>query len=297
MNPWRRKNLHSISLGMLSLTGCTFGSGPNHQGINAPTAADVRQRLPGNPWALVLSSGGPRGFVHVGVIEALDEIGVRPDIVVGASVGALVATLYCSGISGKALREIALSLGPTQMARLSIGTSERFSGAPIATQVNIRVNRRRLQDLRPVCAVVARKQGTNSIVAFTEGNAGVAVQASTAIEGRFTPVSIHDTWYVDPDQVVPMPVREARRLGAARVISVDASAHETQAPAGAERFRESDQLKRRLTEPDARASDLNLHPKFGYWVSLSEEFRIRCIRAGYEQTLQMAGKIRQLANV
>ena len=61
-----------------------------------------------------------------------------------------------------------------------------------------------------------------------------------------------------------------------------------------ERFRAGDVRKRALTEPDARAADLLLHPSFGYWVSLSREFRERAIRAGYEATLAQAQRLREL---
>ena len=295
----RRSGLRMLSLGLIGLTplyACTIGAGPNHAGRDAPTTGPIADRLTGGrPFALVLSSGGPRGFVHIGVIEALDELGIRPDLVVGASIGSLVGALYCGGLSGKAMREIAMDLGPTQFASFAVGTRERFSGAPIARLVNYQVDHRLLQDLRPACVVVSREQRSGKVVAFTQGNVGTAVQASTAIEGRFTPVTIRSLAYVDPDKAMPLPVRLARQLGAGRVMSVDASAHEDRAPAGSERFRESDRLKRVLTEPDAMASDLNLHPDFGYWVSLSSEFRERCMRAGYEAVMQSQGRIKKLA--
>ena len=100
--------------------------------------------------------------------------------------------------------------------------------------------------------------------------------------------------YVDPDWVRPLPVREARAMGALRVLAVDASAHEERAPAGAERFRESDLRKRALIGPDAAQADLLLHPEFGYWVSLSREFRERCIAAGYEATMAQEPRLIEL---
>ncbi len=293
----RRDILRYAGIGTVAIcTGCTFGSGGDHDGDDAPRTADVRARLNNNnPLALVLSSGGPRGFVHVGVIQALDEMGVRPDMVVGASVGALIGTLYCSGINGKQLREIAMGLGPMQFASLAIGTKERFSGSPIAKRVNIEIDHRQLQELNPVCGVVARSKSNGQPVVFTEGNAGVAVQAAAAIPGRFTPVSIRSVWYEDADGVSPLPVRISRAMGAGRVISVDASAHEEKAPPGASRFYESDRRKRALTAPDANSADLNLHPDFGYWVSISKEFRERAMNAGYAYTIRKSEQILALA--
>ncbi|MEZ5741043.1 MAG: patatin-like phospholipase family protein [Burkholderiaceae bacterium] len=182
--------------------------------------------LPADPLALVLSSGGPRGFVHVGVIKALDELGVRPDLIVGASVGALVASLYCGGRRGADLEHLAMSLQPLQLATLAIGADATFNGGPLADLVNQWVGQQTIQQLTPRCALVALDATTRKPTAFTAGNTGVAVQASAAIEDRFTPVTIRGRPYVDPDTVMPLPVRIARSLGARRVIAVDASAHE-----------------------------------------------------------------------
>jgi NTE family protein len=122
----------------------------------------------------------------------------------------------------------------------------------------------------------------------------LAVQASCAIEGTFTPVRIRGMQYVDADQVVPLPVRMARALGAVKVLAIDASAHEDRAPEGALRFRVGDLRKRALTQPDAAAADLTLHPDFGYWVSTSREFRERAIAAGYTQTIAQAARLKAL---
>ncbi|MEZ5653054.1 MAG: patatin-like phospholipase family protein [Burkholderiaceae bacterium] len=251
--------------------------------------------LPDGAWAIALSSGGPRGFVHVGVLRALDEIGVRPDLVVGASVGALVGALYCGGVDTGELTKIALDLEPWSMASFSIGTDERYSGAPIARLLGEHLRERQLERMRPRCGIVALDLRDRRPVVFTRGDAAVAVQASTAIESRFAPVRIHGRDYGDPDKVMPMPVRIARELGARYVMSVDASAHEDQAPPGAERFRDTDRLKRELTLPDSRTADVALHPDFGYWVSLSKAFRETAMEAGYRATMARHEEIIALA--
>ncbi len=277
------------------LSACSIGGGPHHRGRDAPhpAGADDRQRFAGAT-ALVLSSGGPRGFVHVGVLAALDEIGFDPDLVVGASVGAMLAALYCAGINGRRLRELALDLSVTELANVALGADETFNGAPLARFVNGHVDHRPLEKLPRRCAIAALDKESREPVLFVRGNTGVAVQASAAIRGRFTPVTINDRIYMDPDELVPLPVRLTRGLGATRVVSADASAHEHRAPPGAARYARGDQLKRANTQPDARSADVNLHPYFGYWVSLKREFRLRAIEAGYRETLARRREIQAL---
>jgi NTE family protein len=131
-------------------------------------------------------------------------------------------------------------------------------------------------------------------VAFTAGDVGLAVQASAAIEGQFAPVRIRGETYVDADWYCPLPVNVARGLGARVVIAVDASAHVDRAPAGAERFRQSDMKKKGLVDADSRSADLVLKPDFGYWVNLSREFRERAIAAGYREAMSKERELRAL---
>ena len=277
----------------LSSTACSF----NHDDaalVSAPPSSQTWQNLPPNPTALVLSSGGPRGFVHIGVLKALDEIGVRPDIVVGSSVGALVGAVYASGMSGKNIAELALSASVFSLATLALGRTERLNGSPMAKWINSQVGQLRIEQFPKRFGAVSLRASDRSAIVFNSGDTGLAVQASCAIEGLFTPVRLgHELW-IDPDASVPLPVRLARQLGAVRVVSVDASAHEDKAPPEASRFRASDAMKRKNTQNDAALSDLNLHPFFGYWVSNSQEFRRSAIESGYKETMLKADRIKQL---
>lgn len=277
------------ALPLLALAGgCAFDTDFDHNDADAPLAAPLR-----NPVrvAWVFGSGGPRGFVHVGVIKALEELRLAPDLIVGASAGAMVGTLRAAGVPAKTMETLALELSPTTFARLAMGTRERLSGSALAEWVQERIGRRLLERLPIAIACVALRQRDRAVVPFTAGNAGVAVQASAAIEGQFAPVRIRGQRYVDPDWVRPLPVREARALGAERVVAIDASAHEDRAPSGAEAYREDDLRKRALIRPDAVAAELVLHPDFGYWVSLSRAFRERAIEAGYRATMAEAPRL------
>ena len=288
---------------MLSAAGwtaaCTLAPDVDHDGADAPRVSNLATR-PRVAW--VFSSGGPRGFVHVGVLKALDELHLKPDLIVGASVGALVGVLYGSGQSSKAIESLALGLSPTSVARLVVGNegAERFSGTPLAelvrAQLQTHVGHHLLERLAtPVVCVAASTDG--AVAAFNAGDAGLAVQAAAAIEGQFTPVRIRGRRYTDADRHCPLPVRQAQALGAVRVLAVDASAHEERAPDGAQRFRASDLRKRLLTQPDADRADVLLHPEFGYWVSFTREFRERAIEAGYRSTLAQAARLRALHGV
>ena len=280
------------ALGAASLLpGCTLSTISDHQGDDAPAAAPLATP-PRLAW--VFSSGGPRGYVHVGVVKALAELQLQPDLLVGASVGALVATLCAAGLPAAEIERQALALQPWQLLRWAPVGAMHWSASGLADWVQQAVDGRPLQALpRPVlCAAQRLRDG--AVLGFNRGHAGLAVQASTAIEGQVAPVTIRGDAYVDADQRMPLPVRLARQAGALRVLAVDASAHEERAPVGASRYRDSDRHKRALTQPDARLADVLLHPDFGYWVSLSDDFRRRAIAAGYQATMAAAPAIRAL---
>ncbi len=293
----RRQILHYASAAVLTsstaaLTGCSFVPDYDHDSDDAPRFDATLVKPARMAW--VLSSGGPRGFVHVGVLKALEELGCKPDLIVGGSVGALVGSLYASGIDAKELERMALELGVTTMARLAMSGEGRFAGTPIAELINKTLGQQPIEKLKTRFAAAVVERASRTPMLFNAGNSGVAVQASAAIEGTFTPVRVRGQQYVDADQVAPLPVRLARALGAAKVLAIDASAHEDRAPDSAQRYRVGDLRKRALTEPDARAADLTLHPDFGYYVSMSREFRERSMRAGYEQTMLQAEQIKAL---
>lgn len=274
-----------------TLAGCAFTPDRNHDGPDAPWAAPLRRPV---RTAWVLSSGGPRGFTHVGVLKALHELRLKPDLIVGASVGALVGSMCASGVDAAQIETMALEVQPLGLARLAWGQPDSLSGAPIAELVRREALVSQLERMPLAMACVATRRLDGGNVAFTAGDVGLAVQASAAVEGRFTPVRIRGQQYVDPDWTMPLPVRMARALGAQRVLAVDATVHLDRAPAGAERFRSEDLRKKALVDADAIHADLVLKPDFGYWVNMSTDFRQRAIAAGYRDTMAQATALRHL---
>jgi NTE family protein len=286
-----RRRVVGLGLGAAALSGCTFSADVDNHGDDAPRELPLR-RPPRLAW--VLSSGGPRGFTHVGVLRAMHEMGLAPDLIVGASVGALVGALRASGLPAPAIEAIALELQPWSLARMAFGAEERLSGGPVAELARRHSAVQRLESMPIAMACAACRKRDGRTVAFTAGDVGLAVQASAAIEGQFAPVRIRGETYVDADWHSPLPVRLARALGARTVIAVDATAHIDRAPPGAERYRSGDVKKKALVDADAALADLVLKPDFGYWVSLSRDFRERAIAAGYRDTMTQERELRAL---
>ena len=180
-----------VLLAAAMLAGCALNPDEDHRGTDAPTAAPL-PRTPRVAW--VFSSGGPRGFVHVGVVKALDEMGLLPDLIVGASVGALVGVLRAAGLRGPERETLALDLQPARLARVAVSSRENLSGGAVAELVREELRGKGLQPLLqalPIMAVcVAQRLADGAVLAFSRGDAGLAVQAAAAIEGQFTPVRI-----------------------------------------------------------------------------------------------------------
>lgn len=174
---------------------------------------------------LALGGGAARGFAHVGVIQVLEEAGIRPSLVSGTSAGSLVAAIYASGKNGKQLQQIAESMDEASIAdwTLPIFSRGMFRGEALARYVNMQVNARPIEDMALPLGIVATDLKTGQDMLFQRGDTGTAVRASSAVPAVFQPVKISGNEYVDGGLVSPVPVRAARKMGADLVIAVDIS--------------------------------------------------------------------------
>lgn len=175
---------------------------------------------------LVLGGGAARGFAHVGVIQELERQGIRPDLVVGTSAGSLVAALYASGMDATALERAALSMDEATLTdwMLPIVSRGVLRGEALARYVRQAVGGRLIQDMALPLGVLATDLGSGQGVLFRRGDAAQAVRASSAVPGVFAPVLITGREYVDGGLVSPVPVGQARAMGAEVVLAVDISA-------------------------------------------------------------------------
>lgn len=289
---WRRRFITTCALTPAAwLTGCgiepTVADGPDAPSFEAEATP---RRL-----ALVLAAGGPRGFAHVGVLRALDELGLHPDLVVGASIGALMGSAFAAGLPIAQIEALAFDFDFYRLARWSPAAGMQMDGSRVAALVREALGVARLEALRTPMAIVATDVASGAPVVFNRGDLGVAVQASCAIPRWFAPVHIRGRATADADASSPLPVKAARALGARRVLAVDVAVHmDRERPPGAERYLEGDIAKRAQIDAEASLADLVLHPYFGYWVNLSRSYRETTARAAYEQTLAQAPRLRAL---
>jgi NTE family protein len=175
---------------------------------------------------LALGGGAARGFAHVGVIQALEEAGLKPDLVVGTSAGSLVAALYASGRNGAQLQQVAEAMDEAAITDWTLPLFNRgmLRGEALARYVNGLTGQKLIEQMPLPLGIVATRLDTGEGVLFQRGDVGTAVRASSAVPAVFLPVRISGSEYVDGGLVAPVPVRYARQMGAEFVIAVDISA-------------------------------------------------------------------------
>jgi NTE family protein len=209
---------------------------PPHQTVVNPPVTVVQPVPVRRPvhLGLALGGGAARGFAHVGVIQVLEEAGLKPSHVVGTSAGSLVAALYASGKSVPELRKAAETMEEAEITDWMVPLLNRgaLRGEALAKYVNTQVGGRNLEQMRIPLGIVATDLRSGEAITFRRGNTGSAVRASSAVPAVFQPVRIGDREYVDGGLVAPVPVRQTREMGANFVIAVDISSDPEGNPAG-----------------------------------------------------------------
>ena len=174
---------------------------------------------------LALGAGSARGWAHIGVIQALAEQGIRPDVVAGTSIGALVGASYATGN----LDELADWVANLTWQQIVGYLDPSFSGGLIAGKKLFDFFRHHYQDrdigdLAVPFGAVATDLDTGQEIWLQKGSVLEAVQASLALPGVFTPVKHEKSWLLDGGLVNPVPVSLCRAMGAEIVIAVDLNA-------------------------------------------------------------------------
>jgi NTE family protein len=197
--------------------------------------------------ALALGGGGARGLAHIAMLEAFDEIGVRPAVIAGASIGAAVGAAYAAGMTGKAMRRYAIELVydraevfrrlvaaraggladllPTRLRNPMLLEAERFCELFLPERIPQRFDQLQTPLLIPTTDFYARAE-----VLFDAGPLRPAIAASMAVPGLIRPVELDGRVLLDGAAVNPLPFDHLRGR-ADLVVAIDTSIGPT-APRG-----------------------------------------------------------------
>ena len=248
---------------------------------------------------LALGGGAARGFAHVGVIQVLEEAGIQPELVVGTSAGSLVAALYASGKTSAQLKRVAETMEEAEITDWMMPILNRgaLRGEALARYVNSQVGGKLIEQMKLPLGIVATDLHSGDPVLFRRGNTGAAVRASSAVPAVFQPVKIGNREYVDGGLVAPVPVKQARDMGANVVIAVDISSDPEGNPAG-DTFQILMQtfniMGKSLNSELLKDADLVVRPALTGVKSADFAARRKSIEAGREAMLKQLPRLKEI---
>ncbi len=226
---------------------------------------------------IALGAGSARGWCHIGVLRELEAMGVKPDVIVGTSIGAVVGGCAAAGRLDE-IEAFARSLTRTRVFSMldwSLSGRGLISGGRLRAQLETGLTDVRIEALPVRFAAVATEAGSGHEVWLTRGPLADAIRASYALPGIFEPVRLDKRWLFDGAVVNPVPVSVCRALGADIVIAINVI--EAGRPIAAMR---ADQLlpETVAVEPEAMAANGNggiLSAMRGHASGLRAMFRRR----------------------
>lgn len=181
-------------------------------------------KFPEGKIALVLGTGAARGLAHIGVLKVLEANGISVDMVIGTSMGALIGGAYAAGLSAAQIEEIAAGtnwlqvariLFPRRLQRKALLDGERFQEFLVAL-----LGERKIEDLPKPYACIAADIWNGEEIVLDSGSLIKAIRASISVPFLFNPFVLDGRHLVDGGMVNPLPVDQARAMGADFVIAV-----------------------------------------------------------------------------
>ncbi len=173
---------------------------------------------------LVLGGGAAKGYAHIGVIKVLEEEGIKPDLIVGASMGALAGGLYAAGFSAQELEKIASKVDKKTkkwLFPLRISKKGLVDGKNVIKYLTPYLGNKRIEDLPIKYASVATDIEEEAEIIIDRGNLVQAIRASISIPVVFVPYLYRGRVLIDGGFVSPVPITVAQKLGAKKIIAVN----------------------------------------------------------------------------
>lgn len=223
--PLNRREL--LQLFGITLSGALAADLVGCQSAPIPAPPSVPPAAP--QLALVLGGGGAKGFAHIGVLKVLEQHGIKPDLIVGTSMGAVVGSLYASGKSATQLEQIALNVRDDELLDFTLSKQGFIEGVRLQNWINAQVGNRPIERLPIRFISIATDAIDKRKVELSQGDTGLAVRASSSVYGVFIAPRINNRRYLDGGMVSLVPVQTAKDKGARLIIAVDVFAPTDQA--------------------------------------------------------------------
>ena len=183
---------------------------------------------------LALGGGGAKGLSHIAFLKALDELEVRPVVIAGASIGAVIGGFYAAGVSGAALEQMLKTVGFKELSKIILdfsilSDSAIFTGKAVENFFARRIPFRTFEEVEIPLKVVATDFWRRREVIFDRGSLITAIRASMALPAVFEPVRLNDKVLIDGGAVNPLPY-DLIRQECDLTIAIDVSGEKTHAP-------------------------------------------------------------------
>ena len=171
---------------------------------------------------IAFGGGGVRGFMHLGVIKALEEAGIKADIVTGTSAGSIAASLYASGMNYKQIEKVVTSLKKEDIADINIFSDGGIiAGKKLSSWIQYHTNNLHIQDTPIKLGITVTDLTQEKPLLITQGDMGKAVQTSSTVPVAFVPVNSKGNILIDGGILSLIPIKFAKAMGADIVIGVD----------------------------------------------------------------------------
>jgi len=174
---------------------------------------------------LALGGGGAKGFAHIGVLRALEQLGIYADIITGTSMGGIVGGLYAAGLSVDRIESVMRATGFTVLAAREPSHLGMFGKAKLIQALRNVLGRVTFEQLPRKLAVVAADLEAEAEVILDTGDVVEALLATSAFPGLFAPERRDGRYLIDGGVLNNVPFDVARHLGADYVIACNVSSH------------------------------------------------------------------------
>lgn len=246
---------------------------------------------------LALGGGGGRGIAHIGVLKAFAENNIPVHYLVGVSVGSVIGSLFCSGQSWDKILDVAEEIGWDDLVKPTLSGLGLVKGTLLEEYVDKLVGDLEFESLEIPMQVIATDLANAETVIFDSGPVGKAVHASSSIPGIFEPMIEGDRALIDGGFMNNLPSKEARDMGADKVIAVDLNADRTGFGIPNNLFEVTAQsfalLLSQVADPGRESCDVLLQPDLAKYAYHDLSDVEGMVAAGEKAALDSLSKIRE----